>query len=263
MSEPGRIRTSLAALRCFARGVPLMFTASPKTPLRVLAVMALDTLHELRHSQPMPRARVRELAMFLDFEASTNAAWDRKDFCGEEYDATRRHLEAAGLGPYLEDYTGRLEKLESRRPSIGGAYRHFEDVRCYREEVVRLSLAAAAAVALNTASIDEELRATESDRDLAALFRIALQCQVIDDILDYGEDLSAGLPSFLTATSVVPLSMDLTAGAERSYGTSAASFPVRTALRLVTSLTTTVMFLADIYFWTVAGRGGRRQLSPR
>jgi hypothetical protein len=248
------------ALRSFLRGVPLMFTVSPKTPLRVLAVMALDTVHALRYARPMPRARTRELSMFLDFEASTNAAWDAKAFCKDEHASTGRQLEADGLGPYLEEYTSRLQELESRRPSIGGAYRHFAAVRQYREEVVRLSLAAAAAVAFNSRSIEEELRAIERDTDLAAHFQIALQCQVIDDILDYPEDLSAGLPSFLTATALLPLSMDLTAGAERSYGTSQAAFPVQMALRLVTVLTMTVLFLADIYFWTNAGRAGRRHL---
>jgi hypothetical protein len=35
--------------------LPLFFCATPRTPLRVLGIIALDTLHVLRHSRPLPR----------------------------------------------------------------------------------------------------------------------------------------------------------------------------------------------------------------
>ena len=64
----GRLRASLVSLTCLLRGLPLFFRAAPKTPLRVLCIVALDTLHVLRHSQPLPRKRISELATFLDFQ---------------------------------------------------------------------------------------------------------------------------------------------------------------------------------------------------
>ena len=112
----GRLRASLVSIACLLRGLPLFFCAAPKTPLRVLCIIALDTLHVLRHSQPLPRKRISELATFLDFQACTNAAWDHKDLCEAEYQAIRQRLEKAGLGSWIEEYLGRLRELETTTP---------------------------------------------------------------------------------------------------------------------------------------------------
>jgi hypothetical protein len=218
--------------------------------LRVLCIIALDTLHVLRHSQPLPRKRISELATFLDFQACTNAAWDRKDLCDAEYQAIRQRLEKAGLGLRIEEYLSRLRELERRRPSIGGDYRRFNEVRAYREAVARLSLVIVTAIALNGECLEEEIRATHFDSDVKTLFRIVMQCQIIDDVLDYTEDVSAGLPSFLTASASLRQAMELTARAARSYagspeGPSADDvFPVRMALRVVTAVTRLVVRVA-------------------
>ena len=76
-ARPGPARISLVVLRCLLRGLPRFFRASPKTPLRVLGIIALDTLRVLRTSQPLPRKRIGDLAMVLDFLGCTYAAWDR------------------------------------------------------------------------------------------------------------------------------------------------------------------------------------------
>lgn len=238
---------SLVAVTGLLRGLPLFFCAAPRTPLRVLCIIALDTLHVLRYSQPLSLPRIRELALLLDFQACTNAAWDHKDFCESEYQTIRRQLENAGLGLWIDEYLSRLRELESRRPSVGGDHRRFDEVRSYREAVARLSLATVTAVALNAACLEEAIQATRSDRNLETLFQIAMQCQVIDDVLDYREDLAAGLPSFLTACASQPLAMELTARAARSYGARregwpvTAVFPLRAALRVVTAITTLVV----------------------
>ncbi|MGE0866792.1 MAG: hypothetical protein AB7P34_23045, partial [Vicinamibacterales bacterium] len=85
----GAAWAAMVSIRCFVRGLPLFFAAAPRTPLRVLGIIALDTLHVLRRSRPLPRQRVRELAMFLDFEGCANAAWDRKEMCAADYHALR------------------------------------------------------------------------------------------------------------------------------------------------------------------------------
>ena len=57
---------------------------------------------------------------------------------------TRRsgeRLVQAGRGTCIEAYLSRLQELESRRPAIGGDHRRFDEVRSYREDVARLSLA--------------------------------------------------------------------------------------------------------------------------
>jgi hypothetical protein len=230
--------TGLVSVTCLLRNLPLFFAPAPGTPLRVLCIVALDTIHVFRHSQPLPRQRREQLATVLDFQAGTNAAWDHKPLCAAEYQAQRQRLEQVGLGSWITEYLDRLGELESRRPSVGGDARRFGDVRAYRESVVRLSLATIAAIALNAESLDEGIRATHSDSDVAALFRMAMQCQIIDDVLDYRKDLSAGLPSFLTAASL-PQSVALTAGAARCYRVSPEHpsgrnvFPLRIALRIL------------------------------
>ena len=172
----------------------------------------------------LPRQRRKQLATFLDFQACTNAVWDGKDLCAAEYRALRQRLEKAGLGLWITEYLCRLRELETRRPSLGGDRRRFDDVRSYREAVARLSLATITAIALNAECLEDGIRATYCDSDVAALFRMAMQCQIIDDVVDYREDLSAGLPSFLTASASLPQAMALTAEAARSYAASREAF---------------------------------------
>ena len=258
MSDRG-LRAIAGAGGSLLRHLSLFFRDTPKTPLRVLCIAALDTSHLLRHSKQMPRERVHALATFLDFGACTNAAWDHKRLCGDEYDAMRRRLDAAGLGAHVDEYLTRLHELESRRPSIGGDHRRFDEVRTYREAVVRISLATATAIAMNAASVEDELRATDRDSNFETLFRIVMQCQVIDDVLDYGEDRTAGLPSFLTSVASWRQAITMTAGAVRAYGgqwersAQPSVWPLRLALRLVTALTSLIVHVASVpllgYSW--------------
>jgi hypothetical protein len=241
------------SITCLLRGLPLFFGAAPATPLRVLCIVALDTIHVLRYSQPLSRQRRQELGTFLDFQACTNAVWDRKPLCAAEYQALRQRLEKAGLGAWITEYLNRLRELETRRPPVGGDRRRFDDVRSYREAVARLSLATIAAIALNAECLEDAIRSTYCEGDMAALFRMAMQCQIIDDVVDYGEDLSSGLPSFLTASASLPQAIALTTDAARSYGARSRRsaggglFPLEAALYLLTAVTTLVV--------AVAGRG--------
>jgi hypothetical protein len=232
------LRASVVSIGCLLRGLPLFFGAAPRTPLRVLGIIALDTLHVLRYSRPLSRKRVAELAAFLDFEGCANAAWDRKDLRQTEYDAMRQRLEAAGLGPCIAMYLLRLRELEEQRPSIGGDRRRFGEVRAYREGVARLSMATAAAIALTDECREVKISSAYGDPDVDTLYRILMQCQVIDDVIDYRADLAAGLPSFLTALTSLPLGLELTAEAVKRYAAgSKGAFPMRMALAVITLMT--------------------------
>jgi hypothetical protein len=239
------------SLACFLGGVPLFFCATPRTPLRVLCVIALDTVHALRHGRPLSRSRCRQLAAFLDFQACTNAAWDGKDLCAPEYRALRQRLESVGLGRWITEYLSRLGELESGRPSIAGDPHRFDDVRSYREGVARLSLATIAAIALNAKSLDEGIRATYCDSDVAALFQLAMQCQIMDDVIDYRKDLSAALPSFLTASASLAQAIAGTSEAVRTYAASRGAaaggvFPLEAALQVITLATKLVVGVARL-----------------
>jgi hypothetical protein len=256
---------------CLLRGLPLFFRSAPRTPLRVLCIIALDTLHVLRNSYALPRQRISELATLLDFQACTNAAWDNKYLCGAEYQAIRQRLESAGLGLCIEDYLRGLRELESQRPSIGGDHRRFDEVRSYREAVARLSLATVTGIALDGEWLEAEILASQCDRDLDTLFRIAMQCQIIDDIVDYAEDQAAGLPSFLTACDSLPQAMALTAKAARDYAGSRERssgngvFPLRVALRVCTAVTKLVVRVAHLRHRRDQGRveGTWRRIGTR
>lgn len=205
-SAPACSRTSstLTAVRSVRRCLPLFVSARPGTPLRVLCVMAFDALHQLRYSKPLPVATHRVLAALLDFGACTNAIFDKKAYRRKELELTRQILDEAGLHSMVEEVLRRLSDLEGRRPSPFGAFeddRQFHEARSYREAVVRLWLGTVAATAAGSRCLEEGILATYADDVLELLFRIVMQCQIIDDVLDYSRDASAGLPSFLTASA--------------------------------------------------------------
>ena len=243
------ISSVLIAVRSLARGTRLLMSARPKTPLRVLCIVAFDSLHRLRHATPLPAPTLRMLAALLDFGACANAIFDNKDCCRREFLKTRRLLEDAGIRPSLVEYLRRLGDLESSRPTPGGDDRQFQKVRMYREAVVRLSLGIAAATANGHQRLDESICAIDCDADLNLLFRIAMQCQIIDDVLDYSKDRVAGLPSFLTAAKSLPRAFALTGLAaldyadDRALRRTGAAFPLRSALRLVSICTKLVIIL--------------------
>jgi Fe-S oxidoreductase len=211
--------------------------------------MAFDTLHRLRNAKPLPMVKCRTLAALLDFGACANAAFDHKECCRHEYRQTLRLLEEAGIGSSVAEYLRRLRNLESRRPLPGGDHWQFRRVRLYREAVVRLSLGMVAATASGNRCLDEGICATRCDADLKILFRIVMQCQIIDDVLDYSTDLSAGLPSFLTATKSPSQAFELTRLAALGYADdrdlprTGDVFALRSALFLVSTCTKLVIVL--------------------
>ena len=216
----GRMSAVFVSITCCLRGFPFLVSTTPKTPLRVLCMMAFDTLHVLRNSKSMPRHRLRVLAALLDFGACANAGLDNKKYCENEYVSTQQLLQDAGLGPLVDEYVSQLRKLENRRPSHGGDHRNFEEVRTYREAVARLSLDTIAAMVFGAEYSENVALRFYGDDELEILFRIVMQCQIIDDVLDYAKDVAAGLPSFLTASASWPQAIELTAQAARNYGNS-------------------------------------------
>ncbi len=180
------------------------------------------------------------LALLLDFGASANAYVDRKEFSRREYQSVRRLLNEEGMGPLTTEYFTRLRTLERGRPSMGDIPAH---ARSYREAVVRLSLAACATATSCTPTIEDGILATSGDSDLNILYRIVMQCQILDDIIDYQKDLLIGLPGFLTGGRSLWQSLDLTGEASTGYANVCNSSvtmrtsPFRVALSLVTTLT--------------------------
>ena len=250
----GAVRACLAAIACLARSLPLFFRDSPRTPLRALGIVALDIIHVTRRSRRLSQRTVSEMALLLDLEGCANKAWDRKGGGDLDYQAIRWQLTRAGLQEYMVEYLERLAALERQRPPAGGDRRRFDAVRQYREAVVRLALATVAARALEGGRLEDGIHATRGDRDIETVFRIGMQCQIIDDLLDYPKDAAGGLPSFMTATASLPDAMELTTGAVRAYAAAGARssepalLPLRIALALVTAATRLVAAAAALRY---------------
>jgi hypothetical protein len=243
------ISSTLSAVVSMLRGLSLLVSGRPGTLLRILCIVAFDTLYVLRRGQRLPMGRLRLLAALLDFGACANAAFDHKGERRHEHRVTLRLLEEGGIGPSVAEYLRRLGALEDGRVPPGGDRWHFHTVSLYREAIVRLSLGMVATAAHDDQGLDGAIEATYGEGDLNLLFRIVMQCQIIDDVLDYSQDTSAGLPSFLTACASLPQALALTQRAARSYADdrhaarSADVLPLRAALVLVSMCSELVVAL--------------------
>jgi hypothetical protein len=209
--------SSLSATISMLRGLLLFLSGRPRTLLRALCIAAFDAIHRLRNGKRLSMRDLKMLAALLDLGACANAAFDRKKSCRQERRVIMRSLEEAGIGVTVAEYLRRLGRLEGGRPLPGGDRSRFQRVSLYREAIVRLSLGMVAIAPRGNQSLDEAIAATHGDGDLNLLFRIAMQCQIIDDVLDYSQDSSAGLPSFLTACSSLPQALEQTRRAALGY----------------------------------------------
>jgi hypothetical protein len=78
-----------------ARTAPLLPRVAEDARCECLGIIALDYAACASHVAAVAPKRIGDLAMVLDFLGCTNAAWDRKDLCRAEYEATRDRLERA------------------------------------------------------------------------------------------------------------------------------------------------------------------------
>lgn len=252
-----RISSTLTSVRSVRRCLPLFLAARPRTPLRVLCIVAFDARHRLRHAKPLPVSTHQVLAALLDFGACTNAIVDHKPYSHEDLDRSRRILDEAGLQSIVDELLERLWDLETRRPPPFGDDRQCHDVRSHREAVARLWLGTVAATAAGSRCVEDGIRATYADDVLDLLFRIVMQCQIIDDAIDYSRDASAGLPSFLTASASFPDAIDQTYQAACDYARhrdlprSGDALPFRVALGIASACAKLMIRLSR---WRWGGR---------
>ncbi len=194
--------------------------------------MAFDMLHQIRTSKRLPPDRIRSLAVLLDFGATANAAFDGKTYCQQEFRTTRKLLDDIGMSETVAAYWKQIQQLELRRPSAFGDRLQGRKVQLYREDVVRLSLGVLTATTFEYANVEDGVRAVRTDTDLQMLFRIVMQLQIIDDVMDFAKDHAKQLPGFLTASESLGDSFQLTQQATRSYATTAGTKETKSLLPL-------------------------------
>lgn len=183
-----------AAAAAFFGNAHLFFARQPGTPLRVLSLMAISAALEAR-GIALDAARKRAIIDTMELGAYLNDRFD-----GDPHNpADFRHCISSFSRSFHRDcicsYIKRLRHLERSRPGRRPAA---SDVRIYRENVNRVSLATLWAIATQ-GPIDVAEHEIQTDADLRILFRIVMIAQIIDDVLDIRKDCKRGLPSFATA----------------------------------------------------------------
>lgn len=191
-----------AALVATLANLPQLVSRQPGTPLRVLAVIAITAALRSRGVKLRPDLRHAVIAA-MELGALLN---DRFDGDASDPNALRRQVVWFAQSPHRNvvwDYAKRLRRYERARPDPNAPA---PIVRCYRENVNRVSLALLWALASGTTLADAELE-TRQTEDLRLLFNLVMLTQVIDDVWDVHHDRRRRLPSFAAgpAATVVML----------------------------------------------------------
>jgi hypothetical protein len=125
--------------------------------------------------------------------ALINDHFDQHQVCKHTYRGLRRQLTAdADSRAVYREYFRQVRQAERNRPRLSGRENLLREVAGYREKVVRLSLAALAAIAFGRTDIADGAFP-------ANLFAPVMLIQICDDLLDWRKDWRAGLPTFVTA----------------------------------------------------------------
>lgn len=164
----------------------------PRTVLRCLCVAAFDFTARTEGYR-LDREQRKALSCLLDLGALINDHFDQHRFCKLSYRRLRKQLAAneTARNAYRA-YFRQLRQAERSRPRLLFSRREEiqKDVADYRENVVRLSLSALAAIAFD--------RPCTWD-GCAHLFALVMLIQICDDLLDWRKDWCEGLPTFVTA----------------------------------------------------------------
>jgi len=209
--------TFIAPVISVIRSLPLLVRGRPGTTLRILCIIAFDTVAAWRTGRHLSFQRWQTLALLLDFGACANRCYDRKQFSPGEYQSTRRRLASMGQKQLVDDYVARLRRLELDRPKPGTSDWCFDDAQRYREDVVELSLGLLSTVVFDRGSLAAGVRSICEEEDLSLLFAIVMHCQLIDDALDYHRDVDARLPGFLTTSPALEEAVHHAQHAAREY----------------------------------------------
>lgn len=246
-----------AALGAFVANLRFFATPKPGTPLRVLSLIAIDAVLRGRGGI-LESDRRRAVIEAMELGSLLN---DRMD--GDHHDPAvlRSAVAWFATSPYrkiVRPYAASLRRYERGRPDAGEGLRA---VACYRENVNETSLAFLWAIAskISFRQAREEIRV---DSDLRLLFKIIMQCQLIDDTLDVRKDLKRGLPSFATArgTSVRAL-LKLTSAYSNLHDDSRVSC-LMLALKAVAAFARTTILISRFRIGRVPGRASCCEHSP-
>lgn len=142
----------------------------------------------------MPEALIE----LMELGALMNDRFDGDDYDPAALSAGMAWFARSAHRDVVWKYARRLRQVERTRPDPDEG---MIAVKCYRESVNRVSLAALWALAYDKTLENAELDLA-SDRDLGLLFKIVMILQMIDDLMDVNTDRGKRLPSFTTVPDV-------------------------------------------------------------
>ena len=201
---------------------------------------------------------------------AANTAFDHKRGRRNELRVPRRLLEEAGMGSSVAEYLRRLGDLERGRPRPGGAGWQFHSVRLYREAVVRPFAGSGCHGRLpRTMPARKPLWQPTAMSDLNLLFRIVMQCQIIDDVSGLFTRQIGWFAQFSDGLQFAPAGTradsDGSTGLCRlsRRGPSADVFPLRAGLFLVSVCTRTFVLLGRWRYRAEFGRESQKHADGR
>jgi hypothetical protein len=176
----------------------------PKTLLRSLCIAAFDFAARVQ-GQRLGREKRKTLARLLDLGALINDHFDQHQFHDRSYRRLRKLLTTdANLRALYLAYFRELRRAERNRPQLRMPSQPglLDRTAQYREDVVRLSLSALAAIAIDPSSradFNDPRQLAAEDPCLPYLFALVMLLQLCDDLIDWRNDWRDRLPSFATA----------------------------------------------------------------
>jgi hypothetical protein len=188
------------------RGLRFYLSRRTGTPLRALCIAAQDFLHKTRYGTPLDADAINTLAAMIELGARLNQLHDGKMLRdGRETINMRRAVPLEPRGGKhdrtLYCYMKALKDLECNRPLPAARGMSTPAIIAYREDVIRLSLGTVSTIAEINSDIASGIQSTKDMGAMNVLFRIVMQCQILDDVLDQQKDTALKLPTFMTASS--------------------------------------------------------------
>lgn len=191
-----------AAASALAMSLRFFATARPGTPLRAASLIAIDAVLRGRGKSLKPDQR-RAVIEAMELGALLNDRFDGDLYPKQKLRSAVSWFQNSSSRELVKNYAKLLRHYERDRPQREEG---LTAITRYRENVNRLSLAMLWALATNT-SLESAQREVHSDNSLQLLFRIIMQCQLIDDVLDIRKDRLRSLPSLATTRDVSALSL--------------------------------------------------------
>jgi hypothetical protein len=168
---------------------PMFLQARPRTPLRVFCIAGFEYLARLKGDALGRRRRVA-IAHACDFGSLRDEYYDEKKLDLAEYRSLRAALRTMAPESAAARYIQQLRHAERTRPILSPGRDGLSEATInYRATVISLSL-----------RWMQKISGVTVDRaKFHSIVSLVCLMQLLDDVLDWKEDLATSCPSYVTA----------------------------------------------------------------